>query len=201
MPRFDLVLSSQRQVMVPLAEPRMEGDLTFVVRRWVACVGTSWQSRLTADLFAPRPAVRPQRGSNKCIKAFQLSHSHALTQPTIVIGTLVMVPRNEKADVLPAALFVQDSRPRNSKWRVLGFVALVAAVLTSALHYVASSSGALFISPIGLDHRGAAKLCPQSSALYPKHHEQVWKSLGHDFKEKTFEERAVAWLQGAVRIP
>jgi hypothetical protein len=113
-----------------------------------------------------------------------------------------MVPRKEKVDVLPTALFVQDSRLRKSKWRVLGFVALVAAVLTSALHYVGSSSSSAFvISAMGLDHCGTAKLCPQSSALYPKHHEQVWKSLGHDFKKKTFKEKAVAWLQGAVRIP
>ena len=112
-----------------------------------------------------------------------------------------MVPRNEKLDVLPVVPFARVSRLRKSKWRVLGFVALVAAVLTSALHYVgSSSSSALFISAMGLDHRGTAKLCPQSSALYPKHHEQVWKSLGHDFKEKTFKEKAVAWLQGAVRI-
>ena len=113
-----------------------------------------------------------------------------------------MLPRNEKLDVLPVVPFAQVSRLQKSKWRVLGFVALVAAVLTSALRYVgSSSSSALFISAMGLDHRGAAKLCPQSSALYPKHHEQVWKSLGHGFNEKTFKEKAVAWLQGAVRIP
>ena len=113
-----------------------------------------------------------------------------------------MVPRNEKVDALTAALFVQDPRPRKSKWRVLGLVAFLAAVLTSTLRYVdPSSSSALFISAIGLDHRGVAKLCPQSSALYPKHHEQVWKRLGHDFEEKTFKEKAVVWLQGAVRIP
>ena len=113
-----------------------------------------------------------------------------------------MVPRNEKVDALTAPLFVQDPRPRKSKWRVLGLVAFLAALLTLALHYVdPSSSSALLISAIGLDHRGVAKLCPQSSALYPKHHEQVWKSLGHDFEKKTFKEKAVVWLQGAVRIP
>jgi len=113
-----------------------------------------------------------------------------------------MVPRNEKLDLQTAALFVQDPRPRKSKWRVLGLVALLAAVLTSALRFVDPfSSSALFLYAIGLDHRTAAKLCPQSSALYPKHHEQVWMNLGHDFKEKAFKEKAVAWLQGAVRIP
>src|SRR5579863_1650157 len=111
-----------------------------------------------------------------------------------------MVPRNEKVDVLTAPLFVQDPRPRKSKWRALGLVALLAAVLISALHYVDPSSSSAFLSAIGLDHRVAAKLCPQSSALYPKHHEQVWKSLGHDLEEKPFKEKAVAWLQGAVRI-
>lgn len=113
-----------------------------------------------------------------------------------------MVPRNEKVDLQTAALFVQDPRPRKSKWRVLGLVALLAAVLTSALRFVhPSSTSALFLSAIGLNHRATAKLCPQSSALYPQHHEQIWMSLGHDFKENTFKERAVAWLQGAVRIP
>ena len=53
MPR--LIWSSVSTVMVPPGEPRMEGDLTFVVRRWVSCVGTSGQSRLATDLFAPRP--------------------------------------------------------------------------------------------------------------------------------------------------
>lgn len=112
-----------------------------------------------------------------------------------------MVPRNEKVDVLTPALFVQDPRPRKSKWRFLGLAALLVAVLISALRYVDPSSSSALLSAIGLHHRVAAKLCPQSSALYPKLHEQVWKSLGQDFEEKPFKEKAVAWLQGAVRIP
>jgi hypothetical protein len=113
-----------------------------------------------------------------------------------------MASRNEKLHLKTPALFVQDPRPRKSKWRLLGLLALLTAVLTSALRFVGlPSSSAFFLSSIGLDHRATAKLCPQSSALYPKHHEEVWTNLGNDFKEKAFKEKAVAWLQGAVRIP
>jgi Gly-Xaa carboxypeptidase len=46
-----------------------------------------------------------------------------------------------------------------------------------------------------------AKLCPQSDALYPESHAQLWDSLGRVFDEDAFITRAVEWLGGAVRIP
>jgi hypothetical protein len=111
-----------------------------------------------------------------------------------------MNPKDGKAEFLPAAVFAQGTRPRKFNWRALALAALLASVLIAALHYVDLPSG-LFLSAIRLDHHGEAKLCPQSSALYPKHHAEVWKTLGREFDEKTFTTRAVAWLGGAVRIP
>jgi hypothetical protein len=111
-----------------------------------------------------------------------------------------MVPRNEKVDILTPALFVQPPRPRLSKWRHLGLAALLASVLTVVLRYVDLNTG-LVLSTIRPGHRIRTNLCPQSDVLYPKQHADIWKSLGHDFGEKTFTGRAVAWLGGAVRIP
>jgi hypothetical protein len=79
-------------------------------------------------------------------------------------------------------------------------VALLTGVLTVALHYVNLYNGP-FLATIRSGHHEGAGLCPQSDVLYPKQHADVWKSLGHDFGEKPFTERAVAWLGGAVRIP
>ena len=123
--------------------------------------------------------------------------------PTIVTGTPVMVPRDEDKDKLPAAAFVQAPRHRwqESKWRVLGLVALLAGVLTVVSRRYADLPSGSFVSQRLLDHRRGAKLCPQSGPLYPKQHAEVWESLKRDFDEKTFRTRAVEWLGGAVRIP
>lgn len=119
-------------------------------------------------------------------------------------GTPVMVPRDEDKDKLPAAAaFVQAPRYhwQESKWRVLGLVALLAGLLTVASRrYVDFPSGLLSFQRL-LDHRRGAKICPQSDPLYPKQHAEVWESLKRDFDEETFRTRAVEWLVGAVRIP
>jgi hypothetical protein len=59
-----------------------------------------------------------------------------------------MNPKNKKADVFPAAVFVQGTRPPKYKWRTLGLFALLAGVLTAALHYV-DLPGGPFLSAIG----------------------------------------------------
>lgn len=121
----------------------------------------------------------------------------------IVTGAPVMVPRDEDKDNLSAAVFVKAPRPhwQESKWRVLGLVALLASVLTVALrHYVDLPSGSFSPQRL-LDHRRGAKPCPQSDPLYPKQHAELWESLKRDFDEEAFRTRAVAWLGGAVRIP
>lgn len=127
-------------------------------------------------------------------------HPDLMNYSTASSRTPAIDARDEKVDVLTTAVFARDPRPRISKWRVLRLVALLAGVLTVALYYVDLSSRA-FLSEIRLDHRGGTNLCPQSDALYPKRHAEVWKSLGRDFDESTFTARAVAWLGGAVRIP
>jgi len=126
-----------------------------------------------------------------------------LIPPAIIIGALVMDQRDENKDSLRAALFVQAPRPnwQESKWRVLGLVALLAGVLTVVLrHYVDLPSGSIATQRL-LDHNQGAKICPQWDPLYPKQHAELWESLKRDFDEKAFRTRAVAWLGGAVRIP
>ncbi|KAI9510035.1 hypothetical protein F5148DRAFT_977310 [Russula earlei] len=105
-----------------------------------------------------------------------------------------MISKSEKVDILPADLPVKAPCRQNSKWRVLGLVTLLASV------FAAASCFANLPNTIRLAHRAGAKPCPQSDALYPELHAQLWKSLGHDFDEAGFTKRAVAWLAGAVRI-
>jgi len=114
-----------------------------------------------------------------------------------------MVPRDEDEGNLQAALFMQAPRPhwKESKWRVLGLAALLSGVLTVVLRHYVDLPGGSFASQRLLDHRQGAKLCPQWDPLYPKQHVELWESLKHDFDEKAFTTRAVAWLGEAVRIP
>ena len=134
--------------------------------------------------------------------------SHAPTprphQLSSLAPTPIMVARGEKPDILTAALVMQAPRPKKSKWRLFGLVALLASVFALASLYAdfPGAARALFSSAIRLchRHRGDAKLCPQSDPLYPERHGQLWKSLGRDFNDDAFTKRAVAWLGGAVRI-
>ena len=92
--------------------------------------------------------------------------------------------------------FLQAPRYHRSKWTALGLVALFAMVFLHADIPYDKCLSAMLSS-----HNGVAKLCPQSDALYPESHAQLWKSLGYDYDGDAFLTRAVAWLGGAVRIP
>ncbi|KAI0251422.1 carboxypeptidase S [Lactifluus subvellereus] len=107
-----------------------------------------------------------------------------------------MVNRCEKVDLLPAAVVVdsEESRPRRSQWKALGLIALLAVAM--ALRYTDWSS----ISARQLG-RQDANLCPQSEVIYPNRHAQLWETLGNEYEQGAFTERAVEWLGGAVRIP
>ena len=111
-----------------------------------------------------------------------------------------MAASGEKVDILTSALVVRAPRSRKSKWTTLGFVALLASVFAVAFLRYDSLNAKLLSATISLSH-GVAKLCPQSDALYPQSHAQLWDSLGRDFDEDAFMTRAVDWLGGAVRIP
>ena len=110
-----------------------------------------------------------------------------------------MAASSEKVDILTSALLVQAPRSRRSKWTTLGLVALLASIFTVAFLRAGSLSRKLLFA-MSLSH-SVAKLCPQSDALYPESHAQLWDSLGRDFDEQAFTTRAVEWLGGAVRIP
>jgi len=110
-----------------------------------------------------------------------------------------MVPKSEKVDILTPPVVWHAPRTQKFKWRVLGFVALLASVLAVASSHHANLSSAL-LSAIRLGHHTRAELCPQSDILYPERHAQLWKNLGRSFDQDTFTIRAVEWLAGAVRI-
>ena len=108
-------------------------------------------------------------------------------------------------DILMTAVLGQPRRSRRPNWGVLGVgvITLLASVFAVALLYadLPGIAHVLFSSVLRLrHHRGDAELCPQSDALYPERHAQLWKSLGRDFDEDAFTTRAVMWLGGAVRI-
>jgi hypothetical protein len=119
----------------------------------------------------------------------------------------IMVARGGKADILTTAVVAQAPPPQaqKSKWRVLGFVAVLAGVVV--IIAVASHYGDLplpFLSAIRWRHHGVGGgeegLCPQSDVLYPARHAQLWRRLGRDFDDDAFTARAVSWLGGAVRV-
>jgi Gly-Xaa carboxypeptidase len=101
----------------------------------------------------------------------------------------------EKTDLLPVAVAVEEMRPRKPKWRVLGFISLLAIATT--LRYTDHGASMSKIKPGYHD----ADVCPQSNALYPNRYAQLWESLGNEYDQDEFTERATDWLQGAVRIP
>ncbi|KAH9975656.1 hypothetical protein BJV74DRAFT_178104 [Russula compacta] len=117
-----------------------------------------------------------------------------------------MVAMDEKMDILMTAVLGQPRRSPRPNWGVLGVgvIALLASVFAVASIYadLPGIARVLFSSVLRLRHRhrGDAELCPQSDALYPERHAQLWKSLGRDFDEDAFMTRAVTWLGGAVRI-
>ena len=96
--------------------------------------------------------------------------------------------------------FLQAPRHQRSKWTALGLVALLASVFAVVFLH-ADIPYDKCLSAMLSSHNGVAKLCPQSDALYPESHAQLWKSLGHDYDGDAFLTRAVGWLGGAVRIP
>jgi Gly-Xaa carboxypeptidase len=113
-----------------------------------------------------------------------------------------MNAKGEKLDILPATVLAQvppahPQRPLTWSWWILGFIALVAGAFPVSLRY-ASLRGELFIPS---SDREVADLCPQSNALYPGQHAELWESLGREFDEDAFTTRAVEWLGGAIRIP
>jgi len=67
----------------------------------------------------------------------------------------------------------------------LGLVALLASVFAVVFLHADILHGK-FLSEILSSHNGVAELCPQSDALYPESHAQLWKSLGHDYDEEAF---------------
>ncbi|KAH9987511.1 hypothetical protein BJV77DRAFT_1070480 [Russula vinacea] len=89
-----------------------------------------------------------------------------------------MVASNEKVDLLTTALVVQAPRPKG-QMDCPQTVALLATVF-------ASRNG---------------KLCPQSDALYPESHAQLWKNLGRDFDEDAFMTRAVGGWEEQYAFP
>ena len=112
-----------------------------------------------------------------------------------------MAAKDEKLDhLLPAAVLVQAPCSQRSKWRALGLIALLASAYSVVSRYVDPHSRQ-FSFAMQSSQFEVEDTCPQSNALYPGKHAQLWEGLGHDFDEDAFTTRAVEWLAGAVRIP
>ncbi|KAI0251453.1 carboxypeptidase S [Lactifluus subvellereus] len=110
-----------------------------------------------------------------------------------------MAKKDEKPDLLSPAASVEENRPRKSRWKVLGLTALLAFAMM-----LCYTDHGLSLCPRRLrfgHHDVYLSSCPQSDALYPGLHVQLWESLGNEFDEDAFTKRAVDWLGGAVRIP
>ena len=150
------------------------------------------------DFAIGRHGSIPRRVTHAHARLSTLSQlSHSAPRRTNRHSTL-MAARDEK-DILMAP-FVQAPRYHRSKWTALGLVALLASGFAVVFLH-ADIAYDKFLSAILSSHNGIAELCPQSDALYPESHAQLWKGLGHDYDEEAFLTRAVAWLGGAVRIP
>lgn len=109
-----------------------------------------------------------------------------------------MAPKDKQVDhLLSATALVQAQFPQRSKWRALGLIALIASALSVLSRYVDYHSRPFSI----VIKSSQPNTCPQSNALYPGQHAQLWETLGHDFDEDAFTTKAVEWLAGAVRIP
>ncbi|KAH9066867.1 hypothetical protein EDB87DRAFT_1573733 [Lactarius vividus] len=100
-------------------------------------------------------------------------------------------------DILPATLLVPQRHSQWSKWRVYGFITLLATpvVLRCATHL------GPFLPGRGFALLNNANICPQVDALYPDRNAPLWERLGNDFSQDAFALRAVEWLGGAVRVP
>jgi hypothetical protein len=105
------------------------------------------------------------------------------------------MPARDEKHILQAPRYYQ-----RSKWAALALVSLLASTFAVVFLH-AYNPHDKFLSALISTHNGVAKLCPQSDALYPESHAQLWKSLGHDYDDGAFLTRAVEWLGGAVRIP
>jgi hypothetical protein len=147
--------------------------------------------------WPPADTAVSRGGSPMPMRGCQRYHTPHPDAPTI---TPLMAARDEKYILITP--FVQAPRYHRSKWTLaaLGLVALLASGFAVVFLH-ADIAHDKFLSAILSSHNGIAKLCPQSDALYPESHAQLWKGLGHDYDEGAFLARAVAWLGGAVRIP
>ena len=84
-----------------------------------------------------------------------------------------MAAKDEKVDhLLPTAVLVQAPCPQRSKWRALGFIALLASAISTASRYVDQFPLAMQSSQFEV-----ANTCPQSNVLYPGKHAQLWENL------------------------
>ena len=45
------------------------------------------------------------------------------------------------------------------------------------------------------------QLCPQAAMLFPKHHQEIWRTMEDRLSDKTFEKAAIDWLAGSIQIP
>jgi len=99
-------------------------------------------------------------------------------------------------DILPSPPPAAPSRKPRSRWLSLAAVVFFAVYAFRAPIFSFLGETLDSLRPIP-----DSNLCPQSGALYPSKNGELWKSLHDTFSTDGFQQRAVDWLAGAVRIP
>ena len=113
--------------------------------------------------------------------------------PTVVI---------EKDGLLPSVIPYNASSHRGSLSSLRGIALYIAIALACTCAALWTLDAPQFISDSSLGSiTAAADLCPQSPAVSPVKHAELWQSLNKTYGEEPFMSRAIDWLGGAIRVP
>jgi len=82
--------------------------------------------------------------------------------------------------------------------RTKGKVFLVVYLVFFILYLFSTIKKSLWPSEAGIGRN--RNLCTQPSPLFPKAHEELWKELQDGLEKEEFQNKAVEWLAGAVKV-
>lgn len=80
----------------------------------------------------------------------------------------------------------------------------LSAVLATVLHLCARNCDLGLRGAVCASNeagKSAKELCPQTKALVPSKHKELWEMVGASYDSPEFKDKAVEWLGGAVKIP
>lgn len=100
-------------------------------------------------------------------------------------------------DLLPSSSHAEQQPSKKSRLLRLFVVASITWAVIASFRVCHRYVGDKNTETISED----APQCPQSSALIPEKHTDLWDDLGQLIATDAFESRAAEWLGGAVRVP